>query len=156
MPASVKAPPVAVPPRMRQGFQINALFEVIWGLILMLNPLLGPKLFINGFLVSMIGFGFLIYTVFLGMAGLGKGLLKHALPTVAVVNIGVGLALLVAGVLSNVSSGGVTVLVALGVGLIALGVWELAIARRPAGKPKPRRATPAELQAALRGNHSKK
>jgi hypothetical protein len=132
-------------------FNLDALFELICGLILMLNPLLGPKFPISGGFMSLIGFGSLVAAIFVGQAGMGKGPLVKRIATVGVVNTMIGLALAVWAVVDDgFGSGGTVFALVLAACLMALGLAQLFLGHRPA-KPSRRRSTHAERAAAIQG-----
>jgi hypothetical protein len=132
-------------------FNLDALFELICGLILMLNPLLGPKFPISGGFISLIGFGSLIAAIFVGQAGMGKGPLVKRIAAVGAINTASGLALgLWALVDDGFGSGGVAFALVLATGLLALGLSQIVLGDRPA-KPGRPRSTPAERAAAIQG-----
>jgi uncharacterized membrane protein HdeD (DUF308 family) len=141
-------PTSAIPPRVRQAFQVDALFELICGLILLMNPLLGPKFPVSGFVVSLVGVFLLVVTVLLGGAGLGKGPFASRLPLLIALNIISGIACVLWS-LFDMQTGASTFLRVLGVCLIALGVWQLRAMSNLATVPPKRRASPAELRAAI-------
>ncbi len=134
----------------RTLFNVDALFELICGLIFLFNPLLGPKLPVAAGLVSTLGVVLLVASIFLGQAGMGKGSLQHKLPAVAAINIGSG----VAGVLwtlvaDSFTSTGKTFVWVIAALLIALGVAQLTLGSRPP-KDKQRRSTQSQRLDAIR------
>jgi hypothetical protein len=130
-------------------FNLDALFELTCGLILMLNPLLGPKFPISGGFMSLIGFGSLIAAIFVGQAGMGKGPLVKRIATVGAINTASGLALaLWALVDDGFGSGGMVFALVLAACLLALGLSQFVLGDRPT-KPGRRRSTPAERAAAI-------
>jgi hypothetical protein len=132
-------------------FNLDALFELTVGLILMLNPLLGPKFPISGGFMSLVGFACLVAAIFVGQAGMGKGPLVKRIATVGALNTASGLALaLWALVDDGFGSGGVVFALVLAAGLLALGLSQIILGDRPA-KPSRRRSTPAERAAAIQG-----
>ena len=132
-------------------FNLDALFELTCGLILMLNPLLGPKFPISGGFMSLIGFLLLIAAIFVGQAGMGKGPLVQRIATVGIVNSVSGLALAAWALLDDgFGSGGTVFALVLAACLLALGVAQLVLGNRPA-KPGRRRSTHAERSAAIQG-----
>lgn len=132
-------------------FNLDALFELICGLILMLNPLLGPKFPLSGGIMSLVGLLLLVAAIFIGQAGMGKGPLVRRMPTVGALNTGSGLALGVWSLLDDgFGSGGRVFTLVVAACLIALGVAQMVLANRPA-KPGRRRSTPAERAAAIQG-----
>jgi hypothetical protein len=140
----------AVPTRIRKAFQINALFALVCGLIFMLNPLLGPKFPLDGGFVSLLGFGLLIVTVMLGMAGLGKGSFASKLRGVAITNAAVGVAFIAAALLVSMVSAARVALYVLAACLLAFAVWEFMVLTKPNGTQQ-YRASPEELKAAISG-----
>jgi hypothetical protein len=132
-------------------FNLDALFELICGLILMLNPLLGPKFPVSGGFMSLIGFLSLVAAIFVGQAGMGKGPLVKRIATVGIVNSVSGLALAAWALLDDgFGSGGTAFALVLAACLLALGVAQLVFGNRPA-KPGRRRSTHAERSAAIQG-----
>ena len=132
-------------------FNLDALFELIVGLILMLNPLLGPKFPISGGFMSLIGFSLLVAAIFVGQAGMGKGPLVQRIATVGALNTVSGLALALWALLDDgFGSGGVVFALVLAACLVALGVSQIVLGDRPA-KPGRRRSTHAERSAAIQG-----
>lgn len=101
--------------------------------------------------MSLIGFLLLIAAIFVGQAGMGKGPLVARIGVVGVVNLASGLALaLWALVDDGFSSGGVAFALVLAACLVALGIAQLVLGKRPA-KPARRRSTSAERAAAIQG-----
>ena len=132
-------------------FNLDALFELTVGLILLLNPLLGPKFPISGGFMSLIGFASLVAAIFVGQAGMGKGPLLKRIAKVGMMNIVSGVALAVwAFVDDGFGSGGVVFALVLAACLLALGLAQVVLGDRPA-KPGRRRSTHAERSAAIQG-----
>lgn len=132
-------------------FNLDALFELTVGLILMLNPLLGPKFPISGGFMSLIGFASLVAAIFVGQAGMGKGPLLKRIAKVGMVNIVSGVALAVWALVDDgFGSGGVVFALVLAACLLALGLAQVVLGDRPA-KPGRRRSTQAERSAAIQG-----
>jgi hypothetical protein len=113
-----------------------------------MNPLLGPKYPLNGFVVSTAGIALLVITVLLGAAGLGKGPFASRLRFVALANIATG-ALGIAWTTAKMGSGAALFLRVIGGFLIALGLWQLVVVRNPRSRTPKHRASPAELRAAI-------
>jgi hypothetical protein len=127
-----------VPHRVRQAFQLDALLELVVGLTLMGNPLLGPDVGAPSGVVAAIGVLLLVAVIFLGGAALGRGPLARRLRLLAVCNVVGGIVIVGLGALASMDATG--------------RVYQLTVARRPGGVlPPRRRATPEELRAALHG-----
>ena len=137
-------------PVKRTLFNVDALFELICGLIFLFNPLLGPKLPVAAGLVSALGFVLLVAAILLGQAGMGKGSLQNKLPAVAAFNVGSGVAgivwTLVADSFTSTAKTFVWIVAAL---LIALGGAQLMLGNRPP-KDKQRRSTQSQRLEAIR------
>ena len=134
----------------RTLFNVDALFELICGLIFLFNPLLGPKLPVSAGIVSALGVVLLVAAIFLGQAGMGKGSLQHKLPAVAGLNIGSGTAGILWTLLSgSFTSTGKTFVWVIALLLIALGVAQFTIGNRPP-KDKQRRSTQSQRLEAIR------
>jgi hypothetical protein len=142
----------AVAPRARTAFQADALFGLVVGSILMANPLLGPRIGVNGFLVAFGGILLLVAAIVLGGAGLGKGPLHGRLGLLAAVNAVGAVAVAAWAALVSMPVPGRVFLGALAVGLTGLAVFQWSAVRDPVGsRPVRRPPTAAELRAALRG-----
>jgi hypothetical protein len=138
--------------RERGALRADAAFEVLCGSVLMANPLVGPDLGVNGYLVGVIGLLLMVAAVFLGGAGLGKGPLAGKLRLVCGVNALCGLALLGWIGVGSLSSAATMLLALVAGGLLALAVFQATVLRRPQGSGVGRVApTQAELHAAMRG-----
>ena len=136
-------------------FNIDALFELICGLIFLFNPLLGPALPVSSGLVSALGIALLVSTIFLGKAGLGKGPLVNRLSTVAAVNLVSGLILVAWSITDDSFSPSASMFVRVVAGLlVALGVAQLALGRR-GPKVRPNRSTQAQRLEAIRRSQGK-
>jgi hypothetical protein len=144
----------AIPARVRQAFQLDALFELVVGLVLMGNPLLGPDVGVGAYAVLVLGLVLLVAAVLLGAAALGKGPLASRLLTVLAVNAASGLLLVVGAMVVSSGSGRAFVLV-IAAGLLGLAAFQLRALRQP-DEPTPprRRATPEELLAAIRSGEN--
>jgi hypothetical protein len=141
-----------VPPRVRAVFQADALFVLTIGSVLMANPLLGPQLGVNGFVVAFAGVLLLVTAIVLGGAGLGKGPLHGRLRLMAAINASAGVGLAAWALLGNLGAPARVLLVVIATGSIGLAGWQSSAVRDPVGRPPSRRPpTTAELQAALRG-----
>jgi hypothetical protein len=141
-----------MPPRVRSAFQADALFELIVGSILMANPLLGPRIGINGFVVALIGVLCLFAAIVLGGAALGKGPLHNRLPLMAAINAVSAVAIALWAVLRDIHAPGRVFLAAIALGLMSLASVQMRAARDPSGgAPVRTPPTREELQAALRG-----
>jgi hypothetical protein len=140
-----------VPGRVRRAFLADALFEVTCGAVLMGNPLLGPRLGINGFLVALAGIVLLVAAIFLGGAGLGKGLLAGRLRLVAVLNFVSAVALAVWAALGSLDGTARVFVGLIAFGLAGLGLMQVSAIRQPNDSNVRLPPTKAELAAALRG-----
>jgi hypothetical protein len=151
----VSGPVIAqVPRRVRQAFQVDALFELAVGLVLMGNPLLGPDVGVSAYVVLVLGLVLLVAAVLLGAAGLGKGPLAGRVVLLMGVNAASGVLLVIGAVVVSRGPGRVFVLV-IAVGLLALAALQLRALRQPIDPTPPRRrATPEELLAAMRGEQT--
>ncbi len=132
-------------------FNLDALFELVVGLALLFNPLLGPVLPIPGWVIVMAAIGLLVAACVLGRAGMGRGGLVTRVRTVAMVNLGGAALLSVWAYVSCRHGGRIFVLIVAG-GLVALGAAQL-LARTgpsPQSSSTARRGTIEELQGALR------
>ena len=139
-----------VPRRVRQAFQVDALFELVVGLVLMGNPLLGPDVGVSAYVVLALGLVLLVAAVLLGAAGLGKGPLAGRVALLMGVNAASGVLLVIGAAVVSRGSGRVFVLV-IAIGLLALAALQLRALREPNDPTPPRRrATPEELLAAMR------
>lgn len=136
--------------RVRQAFQADALFEVVCGSVLMANPLVGPDLGVNGYLVGLVGLLLMVVAVLLGGAGLGKGPLADNIGPLSIVNGVSGVLLLIWALVVDHEGAARTLLILVGGGLVGLAAFQRAAIRQP---DIARRvvATQAELHAALRG-----
>lgn len=142
----------AVPPRARTAFQADALFELTLGSVLMANPLLGPRIGVDGFLVALGGIGLLVGATFLGGAGLGKGPFHGRLGPLAAIKAGSAVLVAAWAALVSMPAPGRLFLGAVAVALAGLAVFQWSAVRDPVGsRPVRRPPTAAELQAALRG-----
>ncbi len=139
--------------RERSVFRADAAFEVLCGSVLMANPLVGPDLGINGFVVGLVGILLMVAAVFLGGAGLGKGPIAGRLPLLCGINAISGVALLVWTLTGSLSTSANLLLVMIAVGLLALAASQLAVVRKPGTATQRMAPTQAELHAALRGEH---
>ncbi len=140
----------------RSLLNLDALLELIVGLLLLMNPLLGPKLPIPGGFVSLIGLLLLVAAMFLGQGGMGKGRLVGKLRNVGVVNIASSVCTLAWAMLALDGSAR-TVIGLIACAFIALGGAQVMATTRNVGGKNPRtgtgggrpRATPEELRRAL-------
>ncbi len=123
----------AVAPRARTAFQADALFELVVGSVLMANPLLGPRIGVNGFLVALGGIGLLVAAIVLGGAGLGKGPLHGRLGLLAVINAVSAVAVAAWAVLVSMPVPGRVFLGALAIGLAGLAAFQWSALRDPVG-----------------------
>lgn len=137
-------------PAVRLAWQLHALFDVFVGLTLMGNPLLGPKLGVNGYLVALVGIGLQIAAIFLGGAGLGRGPLAGRVRALIAADVVCAAALVAWAVLADLGGGARGLLLVIAVGLLVLAFVAWRALKKPAN-PGRRAPTQAELQAALRG-----
>lgn len=136
----------------RTLFNIDALVELICGLVFLFNPLLGPALPVSSGIVSALGVVLLVACILLGRAGMGRGPLFPHMRLIATVNMlsGVGVVGWSAIDDSFTSTGRIFVWVIAAV-VVALGVAELLLGERPPPM-KPRRSTQSQrLEAIGRG-----
>jgi hypothetical protein len=140
-----------VPGRVRRAFLADALFEVVCGAVLMGNPLLGPQLGISGFVVALVGVLLLLAAIFLGGAGLGKGLLAGRLPLVAALNALSAAVLLAWAGLGSLDGTAQVFVAVIGLALVALCIVQVSAIRKPHDTTVRLPPTKAELAAALRG-----
>ena len=134
----------------RTLFNVDALVELIRGLILLFNPLLGPTLPVSAGIVSALGAALLVAAIFLGPAGMGKGSLQNRLPFVAAVNVASGIALILwTGLAESFTSTGKTFVWVIAALVIALGAAQLTMGTRPP-KEKQRRSTQSQRLEAIR------
>jgi hypothetical protein len=141
--------------RIKLAFQVDALLEMILGLVLMGNPLFGPDLGISSYVFMLVGLALLVVAILLGGAGLGKGPLAKRLPLVAVLNMATGAGLAVWAIATSLSSGARIFLVVVAAALGALATFQFGAIRRPEAAAKRRPSTQAERQAALRGEKTR-
>jgi hypothetical protein len=133
-------------------FNIDALFELICGLIFLFNPLLGPSLPVSSGLISALGVVLLVATIFLGQAGMGKGPLFARLSLVAAVNLLSGLGLVAWTTVDDSFTSTARVFVrVVAAFLVALGAAQFTFGRR-APKARPNRSTQAQRLEAIRRN----
>lgn len=138
----------------RSLLNLDALLELIVGLLLLMNPLLGPKLPIPSGIVSLVGVLTLVLAMFLGQSGMGKGRFVGKLRSVGAANIAFSVCTL-AWSLLGLDGGGQVVIGLISVTFIAVGVAQVTAASRPVHNPRTstgggrRRATPEELRRAL-------
>ena len=142
-----------VPLRIRSAFRTDALFEMLLGLILMGNPILGPSFPVNSCIVSLLGISLLIVAVFLGGAGLGKGPLAPRLRVIAVLNGVSACALVIWAMAANLGTGASWFVCAIAICLIGLAGLQVRAIRRPTPTNLRPPSTHAQRQAALRGEH---
>ena len=134
-------------------FNLDALFALIVGFVLLFNPLLGPVLPAPGWLVAIVGVGLLAAACVVGRAGMGKGALVRRIRPFGAANVATGV---VAGVwaLLACDAGGRILVLIIAVGLVALGVAQFASGGRVeapgrVGRTNTSRATADELSRAL-------
>jgi hypothetical protein len=141
--------------RIKLAFQIDALLEMILGLVLLGNPLFGPDLGLSPYVLMVVGSALLVVAILLGGAGLGKGPLADRLPLVGGLNLMSGVGLGAWGLASSLSLGArIFLLIAAGA-LGALAMFQFGAIRRPEAATKRRPSTQAERQAALRGEKTR-
>ena len=145
-----------VPLRIRSAFRTDALFEILLGLILMGNPILGPSFPVNSYIISVLGISLLVLAVFLGGAGLGKGPLAQRLPVVAAVNAGSACMLAIWALAGSLGGGARWFLMAVAAGLVVLVGQQVRAMRQPTPANLRPPSTHAQRQAALRGEHDTK
>lgn len=138
-------------------FNLDALFELIVGFVLLFNPLLGPVLPLPGWVVAIIGLGLLVAACVIGRAGMGKGSLVGRIRTLAAVNGASGLVIGGWAVVAC-SGGGRILMLIIAAGLLILAVAQLIQGGRPdtpgkVGRVNTVRATSDELARALHRNH---
>ena len=131
-------------------FNLDALFVLVIGLVLLFNPLLGPVLPLHGLVVVLAAVAFLVLACILGRAGMGRGALVSRIRTVALINLGSSAFVAIWAFVSCRAGGRILVLV-IAAGLSALGTAQLAANERNGRSASTtRRATVEELQQALR------
>lgn len=135
-------------------FNVDALFELIVGFVLLFNPLFGPVLPAPGWLVALVGVGLLVAACVIGRAGMGKGALVARLRLVGAVNVATGL-IAAAWALAACEAGGRTLVLVIAAGLVGIGAAQFAVGGRVEapgriGRANTSRATPDELLRALR------
>ena len=134
----------------RTLFNLDALFELICGLVFLFNPLLGPTLPISSGIVSALGVVLLIAAIILGQAGMGKGPFLNRLSLVAAINVLSGAVLILWTAIddsfTDTARAFVWVIAAL---LVALGVAEHTLGDRPRRSTR-RRSTQAQRLDAIR------
>lgn len=134
-------------------FNLDALFELIVGFVLVFNPLLGPVLPAPGWLVALVGVGLLVAACVIGRAGMGKGALVTRIRPFGAANIATGIAAGVWALLACAAGGRILVLIT-AAGLVALGTAQFAAGGRREvpgriGRTNTARATADELSRAL-------
>ena len=134
-------------------FNLDALFELIIGFVLLFNPLFGPVLPAPGWLVALVGIGLLVAACVIGRAGMGKGALVTRLRPFGAANVATGV---VAGAwaLLACDAGGRLLVLIVAAGLVALGAAQFAAGGRVEapgriGRTNTTRATADELSRAL-------
>lgn len=133
----------------RTLLNLDAFLELVVGLALLMNGLLGPRFPFGPPIAAVLGVVFLVSAVVLGRGGMGKGALVGRLGTVGMANFvcGVGLA---GAALGWLHQGARVAALIVGAAAAALGIAQLLCSRRPpSDTPQIRRATPAELRAAI-------
>ena len=66
-------------------FNLDALLELVLGLVLLFNPLLGPVLRRPGWLIALFAETLLVGACVLGRAGMGKGSLQQRLAQLGII-----------------------------------------------------------------------
>ena len=134
-------------------FNLDALFALIIGFVLLFNPLFGPVLPAPGWLVAIAGVGLLAGACVIGRAGMGKGALVRRIRPFGAANVATGV---VAGgwALLACDAGGRILVLVISVGLVALGGAQFAAGGRVeapgrVGRTNTSRATADELARAL-------
>lgn len=131
-------------------FNLDAFFELVIGLLLLFNPLLGPVLPLPGPVIVLAAVVLLVAACVLGRAGMGRGALVSRIRTLALVNVGSSAVLTTWAFVSCRAGGRVLVLIT-AAGLSILGAAQLAAnERRGRSAATTRRATVEEMQQALR------
>ena len=69
-------------------FNLDALFVLVIGLVLLFNPLLGPVLPLPGLVVVLAAVALLVLACVLGRAGMGRGALVSRIRALALINLG--------------------------------------------------------------------
>ena len=134
-------------------FNLDALFGLIVGFVLVFNPLLGPVLPAPGWLVAIVGVGLLVAACVIGRAGMGKGALVTRLRPFGAANVATGVAA-GAWALAACEAGGRILVLIVAVGLVLLGAAQFAAGGRNEapgriGRTNTTRATADELSRAL-------
>ncbi len=140
--------------RGRTAFRVDALFTMTSGLVFMGNPLFGPSLVVSGYLVMLAGFLLLVVAVFLGGAGLEKGLLANRLALVRSANFLSAILLTLWALAGNLSVGARVFLGLLATCLVGVGALQERAIRHPNPAFVRTPSTQAQRQAALRGEHN--
>ena len=118
------------------------------------NPLFGPSLVVSGYLVMLAGFLLLVIAVFLGGAGLEKGLLAKRLPLVRSANFVSAILLTLWALAGNLSVGARVFLGILASCLVGVGALQERAVRNPNPAHVRTPSTQAQREAALRGEHN--
>ena len=131
-------------------FNLDALFVLVIGLVLLFNPLLGPVLPLPGLVVVLAAVALLVLACVLGRAGMGRGALVSRIRALALINLGSS-AIVALWAFGSCRAGGRILVLVVAAGLSVLGVAQFAANERH-GRPTAttRRATVEELQQALR------
>ena len=134
-------------------FNLDALFELIVGFVLLFNPLLGPVLPVPGWVVAIVGVALLVAACVIGRAGMGKGGLVAKIRTLGLVNAASGV-MVGAWAIVGCSGGGRILMLIIAAGLLALGIEQIVSGGRPetpgkVGRVNTVRATTDELSRAL-------
>ncbi len=134
-------------------FNLDALFELVVGFVLVFNPLLGPVLPAPGWLVVLVGVGLLVAACVIGRAGMGKGGLVTRIRPFGAANVATGL-LAAAWAVAACDAGGRIVVLIMSTGLVALGAAQFAAGGRAEapggiGRTNTARASADELLQAL-------
>lgn len=134
-------------------FNLDALFGLIVGFVLLFNPLLGPVVPAPGWLVALVGVGLLVAACVIGRAGMGKGALVTRIRPFGTANVATGV---VAGAwaLAACEAGGRILVLIIAAGLVSLGTAQFVAGGREEvpgriGRTNTTRATADELSQAL-------
>ena len=131
-------------------FNLDALFVLVIGLVLLFNPLLGPVLPLPGLVVVLAAVALLVLACVLGRAGMGRSALVSRIRALALINLGSS-AIVALWAFGSCRAGGRILVLIVAAGLSVLGAAQFATNERH-GRPAAttRRATVEELQQALR------
>lgn len=131
-------------------FNLDALFALVVGLVLLFNPLLGPVLPLPGAIVGVAAVAALVGACVLGRAGMGKGGLVPRIRAIAFGNLTAAVVLAIWAIVSCRAGARVLVLIISTV-LTVLGLVQMLTKRTKTARVNTsRRGTVEELQQALR------